>query len=66
VGKPLVDQARIFDVYEGKQVGEGKKNLAFALRYRAADRTLTDTEVTDAHSKIVAEVTQRLGGALRS
>jgi phenylalanyl-tRNA synthetase beta chain len=66
VGQPLVDQARVFDVYEGKQVGEGKKNLAFALRYRSADRTLTDTEVTDAHAKIVAEVTQRLGGALRA
>ncbi|HEY1087533.1 MAG TPA: phenylalanine--tRNA ligase subunit beta, partial [Archangium sp.] len=66
VGQPLVDQARVFDVYEGKQVGEGKKNLAFALRYRSPDRTLTDTEVTDAHAKIVAEVTQRLGGALRA
>ncbi|MFO0596141.1 MAG: phenylalanine--tRNA ligase subunit beta [Myxococcaceae bacterium] len=66
VGKPLVDDARIFDVYEGKQVGEGKKNLAFALRYRSAERTLTDTEVAEAHQKIVAEVSKRLGGALRA
>ena len=65
VGKPLVDEARVFDVYEGKQVGEGKKNLAFALRYRSAERTLTDAEVADAHQKIVAQVSTRLGAALR-
>ncbi|MDP1828442.1 MAG: phenylalanine--tRNA ligase subunit beta [Archangium sp.] len=66
VGKPLVDEVKVFDVYEGKQVGEGKKNLAFALRYRSPDRTLTDAEVAEAHQKIVAEVGQRLGGALRA
>jgi phenylalanyl-tRNA synthetase beta chain len=52
-------------VYTGPQVGEGKKNLAFALRYRSSERTLTDAEVSEAHAKIVAEVTKRLGGALR-
>ncbi len=66
VGKPLVDRADIFDVYAGPQVGEGRKNLAYALRYQAADRTLTDTEVAEAHKKIVDEVTSRLGGSLRS
>ncbi len=66
VGKPLVDEVEVFDVYAGPQVGEGKKNLAFALRYRSPERTLTDTEVAEAHAKIVAEVGQRLGGSLRS
>ncbi len=66
VGQPLVDQAEVFDVYQGPQVGEGRKNLAYALRYRASDRTLTDTEVSEAHAKIVAEVTKRLGGSLRA
>ncbi len=66
VGQPLVDEVTVFDVYAGKQVGEGKKNLAFALRYRSADKTLTDAEVADAHQKIVAVVTERLGGALRA
>lgn len=65
VGEPLVEEAQIFDVYTGPQVGEGKKNLAFALRYRSSERTLTDAEVSEAHAKIVAEVTKRLGGALR-
>ncbi len=66
VGQPLVDEVTVFDVYAGKQVGEGKKNLAFALRYRSADKTLTDAEVADAHQKIVATVTERLGGVLRA
>ncbi|MBL9038443.1 MAG: phenylalanine--tRNA ligase subunit beta, partial [Archangium sp.] len=66
VGKPLVTRVEVFDVYAGPQVGEGKKNVAFALAYSAADRTLTDVEVAAAHQRIVAEVTQRLGGVLRT
>ena len=66
VGKPLVEDARLFDVYTGKPIPEGQKNVAFALRYRAPDRTLNDTEVQAAHAKIVEEVNRRLGGALRA
>jgi len=66
VGKPLVEDAQVFDVYAGHQVGAGRKNLAFALRYGSPERTLTDADVTEAHEKIVAEVTRRLGGALRT
>lgn len=66
VGRPLVEDAQVFDVYSGHQVGAGRKNLAYALRYRSLEKTLTDTEVTEAHDKIVAEVTKRLGGALRA
>jgi phenylalanyl-tRNA synthetase beta chain len=65
VGRPLVHDARVFDVYTGHQVGEGRKNLAFALTYRAGDRTLTDAEVVEAHQKIVLELTRRLKGELR-
>ncbi|MBE2250049.1 MAG: phenylalanine--tRNA ligase subunit beta [Myxococcus sp.] len=66
VGQPLVEDAQVFDVYSGHQVGGGRKNLAYGLRYRSPDRTLTDVEVSQAHEKIVAEVTRRLGGALRT
>ncbi|MCA3014245.1 MAG: phenylalanine--tRNA ligase subunit beta [Myxococcaceae bacterium] len=66
VGQPLVEDAQVFDVYAGHQVGFGRKNLAFGLRYRSPERTLTDAEVTEAHTKIVAEVTRRLGGELRT
>ncbi len=65
VGTPLVDDAIVFDVYTGKPLPEGVKNLAYAIRYRSAERTLTDTEVNQAHQKIVQEVHARLGGELR-
>jgi len=66
VGGALVEDASLFDVYTGAPVPAGQKSLAYALRYRAADRTLTDVEVNEAHARIVGEVTARLGGALRA
>ncbi|MFP2923697.1 phenylalanine--tRNA ligase subunit beta [Pyxidicoccus sp. 3LG] len=66
VGKPLVEEAQVFDVYTGKPIPEGQKNLAYALRYRSAERTLTDVEVSEAHQRIVEQVKQRLGAALRA
>ena len=65
VGGALVEDAQLFDVYTGKPLPEGRKNLAYALRYRSAERTLRDDEVNEAHGRIVAEVNHRLGGQLR-
>ena len=64
-GAPLVQDAALFDVYSGKPIPEGKKNLAYALRYGTSDRTLTDAEVNEAHRRIVDEVNAHLGGDLR-
>jgi phenylalanyl-tRNA synthetase beta chain len=66
VGGPLVEDAALFDVYTGKPIPEGRKNVAYAIRYRSPERTLTDAEVTEAHGRIIAEVNQRLGAALRA
>jgi phenylalanyl-tRNA synthetase beta chain len=66
VGAPLVEEVLVFDVYVGSPLPPGRKNLAFALRYRAADRTLRDEEVQAAHAKIVEEVNRRLGAELRT
>jgi phenylalanyl-tRNA synthetase beta chain len=65
VGRPLAEEARIFDVYTGKPVPEGQKSLAYAIRYRAPDRTLTDAEVNEAHQRIVDQVRARFGASLR-
>ncbi len=43
---------RLFDVYHGDNIPAGSKSLAYALTYQAADRTLTDKEVDQAHKKI--------------
>ena len=51
-GGELIKDVRLFDVYVGEHIPEGKKSLAFALTYQAHDRTLKDKEVEKAHKKI--------------
>jgi phenylalanyl-tRNA synthetase beta chain len=61
----LLESVRLFDVYSGEQVGEGRKSLAYALRFRAPDRTLTVEETTAARDAAVAEAGRRAGAVLR-
>jgi phenylalanyl-tRNA synthetase beta chain len=63
-GGELLAAAEVFDLFEGAQLGEGRKSLALALEFRAPDRTLTDEEVTAAREAIKAEL-ERIGGTLR-
>jgi phenylalanyl-tRNA synthetase beta chain len=62
---PLLESVRLFDVYTGAQVGPGRRSLAFALRFRAPDRTLTVEEATTARDAAVAEAARRTGAVLR-
>lgn len=55
-GGKLATQVRLFDVYRGKPIPDGQKNLAFEIVYQAPDRTLRDDEVGDVHGGIVAAV----------
>jgi phenylalanyl-tRNA synthetase beta chain len=64
-GGGLLEGVALFDVYTGEQAGEGNKSLAYTLRFRAPDRTLTDEEVTAARDAAVAEAGRRLGAVLR-
>lgn len=61
----LLEQIRLFDVFTGPQVGEGFTSLAFNLRFRAADRTLTDAEVLAARDAAVARAATDFGAVLR-
>jgi phenylalanyl-tRNA synthetase beta chain len=61
----LVESVRLFDIYTGPQVGEGKKSLAFALRFRAPDRTLTDEETRAARDAAVRLAAERFGAVQR-
>ncbi|WP_409437378.1 phenylalanine--tRNA ligase subunit beta [Mycobacterium sp. SMC-14] len=61
----LLEDIALFDVYTGPQVGEGRKSLAFALRFRAADRTLTEDEASAARDAAVARAAEAVGAALR-
>ncbi len=62
----LLDSVRLFDVYRGGQVAEGKKSMAYSLTYRSADRTLTDAEVEQCHGRVRDALVRTLGAALRS
>jgi phenylalanyl-tRNA synthetase beta chain len=62
----LLEDLRLFDVYTGEQVGEGKRSLAFSMRLRAPDRTLTIEEATAARDSAVAQATERFGATVRA
>ena len=62
----LLESVRLFDVYEGPQVPEGKRSLAFALRFRAPDRTLSADEIAAAREAALGSAAQRCGATLRS
>ncbi|AXK32179.1 phenylalanine--tRNA ligase subunit beta [Streptomyces armeniacus] len=61
----LLESVRLFDVFTGEQVGGGRKSLAYALRFRAPDRTLTADEASAARDTAVAAAVERTGAALR-
>ena len=61
----LLESVRLFDVYTGEQIGAGKKSLAFALRFRAPDRTLKENEVADARQAAVQVTVDRFGAVQR-
>ncbi len=64
-GGKLLDAVRVFDVYRGAQVGEGRKSLALALTFQAPDRTLSDEDVAPVRDKVVAALAKHVGGELR-
>ena len=64
-GGNLLSDARLFDVFRGEQIGAGKKSLAYALTYQAADRTLTDKEAEKVRNKIIRSLEGQLGGTVR-
>jgi len=63
-GGELLRSAEVFDLYEGEQVGAGRKSIALRLEFRAPDRTLTDEEVAERRSAIESALAE-IGGSLR-
>ena len=61
----LLESAQLFDVYRGESIPAGRKSMAFALRYRAPDRTLDDDEVAGAHGNVERAVRERFGAEVR-
>ena len=65
-GSHLVESIKLFDIYRGAQVGEGKKSVSFKVSLRAADKTLNDQEADNAVKKILKALERELGIALRA
>ena len=65
-GDVQLESLSLFDVYTGDQVGEGRKSLAYTLRFRAPDRTLTAEEASVVRDAAVAEAARQTGAVLRS
>jgi phenylalanyl-tRNA synthetase beta chain len=63
--KALITGARVFDLYAGKGVAEGKKSIAIAVTLQPIERTLTDAEIEAVSAKIVAQVVKATGAVLR-
>ncbi|WP_100011998.1 phenylalanine--tRNA ligase subunit beta [Lentibacillus sediminis] len=65
-GAPLVKRVRIFDVYQGEHVPDGKKSIAYSLMYQHPDKTLTDDEVEASYQKVVDTVNAQFSAYVRS
>jgi phenylalanyl-tRNA synthetase beta chain len=63
-GELLVD-VRLFDVFRGPQLGDGKRSLAYRLRFNALDHTLTDEEVGNVRQRCIDAVQSSLAATLR-
>ena len=64
-GGDLLESINLFDVYQGPQVPDGKRSLAYTLTFRAPDRTLNDAEVTTIRNRIIAKLQVSLQATLR-
>ncbi|MGL5823172.1 MAG: phenylalanine--tRNA ligase subunit beta [Sarcina sp.] len=64
-GQPLVESIKLFDVYKGEQIPEGKKSIAYAIVYRDPNKTLEDKAVNKVHDKILRSLEHKLGAELR-
>jgi phenylalanyl-tRNA synthetase beta chain len=59
-------EIRVFDVYRGDQVGEGKKSVALHVAFQSPERTLSDEDAAALRERIVAAVAERVGGVIRT
>jgi phenylalanyl-tRNA synthetase beta chain len=63
---PLLTGLTLFDVFEGPQIGEDKRSLAYRLTFTAPDRALTDAELTKVRKKIERGIQTQVQGSLRT
>jgi phenylalanyl-tRNA synthetase beta chain len=65
LGEPAIESITVFDEYTGAGIDSGRKALGYRIVYRAADRTLTEAEVSALHETVLGHLTRRLGATVR-
>jgi phenylalanyl-tRNA synthetase beta chain len=65
IDSDIIESVRMFDIYTGKSIEDDKKSLAFSIRYRSAEKTLTDSEVDELHGSIIDRLQNTLKAELR-
>ena len=61
----MLTNVEVFDVYEGKNIEESKRSIAYSLSFGKTDRTLTDEEVNDVMNKVIETLQNKIGAELR-
>lgn len=64
-GKKILEEIQLFDVYRNEKLGENKKSVAYSLKFRSNDRTLTDEEINETMNEIIKELENGLRAELR-
>lgn len=62
---PYIEDVAVFDYYKGEHVPNGKKSIAFNIRYRSAERTLTEVETDEAHKGLLKYLAEKTGATVR-
>ena len=60
-----LEEVKLFDIYRGEKLGAGRKSVAYAMSFRAPDRTLTDEEIAAAMSKILKALSEQYQAEIR-
>ena len=64
-GSNIIEDCKLFDIYEGVQVGRDKKSVAYSITFRSAEKTLTDEDVNPVIDRILKQLEEKLGAQLR-
>lgn len=64
-GRKNLEEIKLFDVYRNERLGQNKKSIAYSLKFRSKDRTLTDQEINNIMDEIIKELEKNLGAELR-
>lgn len=66
VAAKTLEDVRLFDIYRGEKLGANRKSVAYAMTFRAADRTLTDEEIAGTMNKILKSLNENFGAEIRA